>query len=113
MTNFVKILATPTASANLVHTTARGAYGAGCFGHGRFGRGGGRGRARGSPLANRPKCQVCNKPGHISLNCWYRFEEDYAPQPPPNHTEASHQNHPPSQQATQQESTFTVTDQAP
>jgi hypothetical protein len=60
------------------------------------GRGSNRGRGRGgrfpsgrgnSPTGNnsrgqgssKPKCQICGKPNHTALECWYRFEEDFQP----------------------------------
>lgn len=70
-------LATPSVSTNLVHTTARGAHAAAHFGRGRFGCG--RGRARGPLPSDKPIFQVCNKPGHIALTYWYRYDEGYTP----------------------------------
>jgi hypothetical protein len=36
-----------------------------------------RGRGRGSFSSPRPVCQVCNKPGHIALDCYQRFNSNY------------------------------------
>ena len=41
----------------------------------RGGRSGGRGR-----FGNRLICQLCEKPGHTSSRCWYRFEQNFMPQ---------------------------------
>lgn len=79
---FCQEIATPSVSANLVHTTARGAHAGGRFGKGRYGHGRGCGRARGPPPANCPTCHVCNKPGPIALDRWYRYDEFYTPQAP-------------------------------
>lgn len=44
---------------------------------------GGRGsHFRGAP-DNRPPCEVCSKPGHSTLTCWYRFDHAYQAPPPP------------------------------
>jgi hypothetical protein len=40
-------------------------------------RGRGRGRSHFSPASNRPVCQVCNKPGHVALQCYHRFDNTY------------------------------------
>jgi histone deacetylase 1/2 len=63
-------------------------------GRGNRGRGGSRGRggrgrgsgarnptgtSTGGQAASKPKCQICDKPSHTTLECWYRFEEDYQP----------------------------------
>ncbi|XP_019169563.1 PREDICTED: uncharacterized protein LOC109165311 [Ipomoea nil] len=46
--------------------------------------GGGRGRGRGGRGRGRsnsgPRCQLCNKQGHIATTCWHRFTPDPDPQ---------------------------------
>jgi hypothetical protein len=54
-------------------------------------RGRGRGRSRGASCGDftntqtstnsHPQCQVCLKIGHTAAMCWYRFDEDYVPEP--------------------------------
>jgi hypothetical protein len=52
---------------------------------GRGGRGpGGRGNrptgANGGGLSpSKAKCQICDRPNHTAIECWYRFEEDFQP----------------------------------
>lgn len=37
-----------------------------------------RGRHKWSSGNNaRPQCQVCGKNGHIALDCWHRFDQEY------------------------------------
>lgn len=81
---FRQELATPAMSANLVHVNSmNNAPGRGSGyqgrapyrGRGRSPRGRGRGCARND--SNRPTCQVCNRVGHIALDCWYKFDEGY------------------------------------
>jgi hypothetical protein len=54
-------------------------------GRGRGGRfPGGRGNSptgnnSGGQGSSKPKCQICDKPNHTALECWYRFEEDFQP----------------------------------
>uniref|UniRef100_A0A2N9J5B9 Integrase catalytic domain-containing protein n=1 Tax=Fagus sylvatica TaxID=28930 RepID=A0A2N9J5B9_FAGSY len=38
-----------------------------------------RGRGRGRNSANGPRsvCQVCNRPGHVALHCYHRFDNSY------------------------------------
>jgi hypothetical protein len=76
-----------------VNNTTRGR---GNSNHGRAGgfRGRGRGRNFGGGNSNtsktstpnnnnssnsKPRCQICDRPNHSALECWYRFEEDYQP----------------------------------
>jgi hypothetical protein len=33
----------------------------------------------GGQSSSKPKCQICDKPNHTALECWYRFEEDFQP----------------------------------
>jgi hypothetical protein len=33
----------------------------------------------GGQSRSKPKCQICDKPNHTALECWYRFEEDFQP----------------------------------
>ena len=40
-------------------------------------RGRGRGRQNFSYSSNRPVCQVCQKPGHVALQCYHRFDNTY------------------------------------
>uniref|UniRef100_A0A2N9FE22 Reverse transcriptase Ty1/copia-type domain-containing protein n=1 Tax=Fagus sylvatica TaxID=28930 RepID=A0A2N9FE22_FAGSY len=40
-------------------------------------RGRGRGRQNYSYSSNRPVCQVCQKPGHVALQCYHRFDNTY------------------------------------
>ena len=40
-------------------------------------RGRGRGRHNYSQSSNRPFCQVCQKPGHVALQCYHRFDNTY------------------------------------
>lgn len=40
------------------------------------------GRGRGKTSRGRPVCQLCRKPGHLSANCYYRFDKNYMGQPP-------------------------------
>ena len=40
-------------------------------------RGRGRGRQTYSYHSNRPICQVCQKPGHVALQCYHRFDNSY------------------------------------
>ena len=40
-------------------------------------RGRGRGRQSSSYSSNRPVCQVCQKPGHVALQCYHRFDNTY------------------------------------
>lgn len=50
-------------------------------GRGRSGCGrGGRGRDCGG---NRPTCQLCHEYGRDTYNCWYRFDQNFVPQPAP------------------------------
>ena len=62
----------------------------------RGGRSGGfRGRGNGRLI-----CQLCQKPGHSSDRCWYRFEPSFMPHPPSHHRAQHQQLHslqPPSQ----------------
>ena len=37
----------------------------------------GKGRGCENFSSNRPVCQVCNKPGHVALNCYHRFNNAY------------------------------------
>uniref|UniRef100_A0A2N9F027 Reverse transcriptase Ty1/copia-type domain-containing protein n=1 Tax=Fagus sylvatica TaxID=28930 RepID=A0A2N9F027_FAGSY len=46
-----------------------------------------RGRGRGGcggPSSHRPTCQVCNKPSHVALQCYHRFDNSYASESRPN-----------------------------
>lgn len=92
-----------------MHTSARSAYTGVRFGRGRYGRG----RARSPPPANRPTCQVCNKAGHIALNCWYRYDEFYTPQESAPRTEPATQTPATKNVARQQASTSDSGDVAP
>jgi hypothetical protein len=29
--------------------------------------------------ANRPRCQVCFKKGHLASDCWHKFDDTYVP----------------------------------
>lgn len=29
-----------------------------------------------SGINNKPKCQICDEPGHIAKCCWYRYDDD-------------------------------------
>uniref|UniRef100_A0A2N9ELM4 Uncharacterized protein n=1 Tax=Fagus sylvatica TaxID=28930 RepID=A0A2N9ELM4_FAGSY len=40
-------------------------------------RGRGRGRSNFSNSSNRPFCQVCQKPRHVALQCYHRFDNTY------------------------------------
>jgi histone deacetylase 1/2 len=42
----------------------------------------------GGQSSSKPKCQICDKPNHTALECWYRFEEDF--QPTTNNKSASY-----------------------
>jgi hypothetical protein len=63
---------------------SRGGRGQNC-GRGRGGRNpNGRnnvpaGNNSGGQGTSKPKCQICDKPNHTALECWYRFEEDFQP----------------------------------
>jgi histone deacetylase 1/2 len=60
-------------------------------GRGSSSRGRGRGRNSGGNSNNnskmstpnnnnsKPRCQICDRPNHSALECWYMFEEDYQP----------------------------------
>jgi hypothetical protein len=37
------------------------------------------GNGAGRKGTSKPKCQICDKPNHTTLECWYRFEEDFQP----------------------------------
>jgi hypothetical protein len=37
------------------------------------------GNNSGGQGSSKPKCQICDKPNHSALECWYRFEDDYQP----------------------------------
>lgn len=51
-------------------------------GRGRGNGGSGRGRGRAPRGADkRPTCQVCFKRGYMATDCWYRYDEDYVPDP--------------------------------
>lgn len=39
----------------------------------------GRGRGNGGNGGQRPRCQVCNVTGHVAMDCWYRFDQDFVP----------------------------------
>jgi histone deacetylase 1/2 len=72
-------------SANMASRGRSGSRGRG-RNRGRGGRGRGFGgrnptgaNAGGQGASNKPKCQICDKPNHTALECWYRFEEDYQP----------------------------------
>ncbi|XP_035544580.1 uncharacterized protein LOC118347977 [Juglans regia] len=39
-----------------------------------------------SSNTNRPICQVCSKPGHVALQCHYRFDHAYQYEPPQSFT---------------------------
>jgi hypothetical protein len=76
-----------TASANFVHKNSSNRGGRGgrtnnfsasrgrnqYFNH----RGKGRGRHNYSQSSNRPFCQICQKPGHVALQCYQRFDNMY------------------------------------
>ena len=66
-----------------------GRYGHGFYSNGNSGRGNNRGNF-GNNFANfsgpnfsrngsRPQCQVCNKYGHIVINCYHRFDHSFQP----------------------------------
>jgi hypothetical protein len=67
---------------NVVEAVGSSSFNSGC--------GRGRGRGRGSPPllptpqgdSSRLICQVCNKPGHIALTCYNRFNHAYQREPP-------------------------------
>jgi hypothetical protein len=44
----------------------------------------GRGRGHGFSSSPRPVCQVCNKAGHIALDCYQRFNTSFQRDSPPN-----------------------------
>nr|ABA97279.2 retrotransposon protein, putative, Ty1-copia subclass [Oryza sativa Japonica Group] len=51
-------------------------------GRGRGNGGSGRGHGRAPRGADkRPTCQVCFKRGYMATDCWYRYDEDYVPDP--------------------------------
>lgn len=50
-------------------------------GHRRQGRGRGRGMTRYTNTSTRQTCQLCGHYGHSVLECWYRFDETFVPQP--------------------------------
>jgi histone deacetylase 1/2 len=71
------------------NSASRGRGGFNC-GRGSSFRGHGRGRGNGGNNNNskmssssnnnsKPRCQICDRPNHTALECWYRFEEDYQP----------------------------------
>uniref|UniRef100_A0A2N9H307 Uncharacterized protein n=1 Tax=Fagus sylvatica TaxID=28930 RepID=A0A2N9H307_FAGSY len=76
-----------TVSANFIHkgTLSRGGRGGRSTSNFNSNRGGGRsyfstsrGRGRGRQnYSNRPVCQVCQKPGHVALQCYHRFDNSY------------------------------------
>uniref|UniRef100_A0A2N9F0Q1 Uncharacterized protein n=1 Tax=Fagus sylvatica TaxID=28930 RepID=A0A2N9F0Q1_FAGSY len=77
-----------TASANFVHKNSSNRGGRGGHQSTNFStnrgrntiqqhKGRGRGRSNYSHSSNRPFCQVCNKPGHIALQCYHRFDNTY------------------------------------
>ncbi|KAB5514017.1 hypothetical protein DKX38_027923 [Salix brachista] len=44
----------------------------------------GHGRGRWNRSNNRPLCQLCNRPGHVALKCYHRFDISYQGQNNPN-----------------------------
>ncbi|KAF5443557.1 hypothetical protein F2P56_036104 [Juglans regia] len=86
-----KILHEPSAN----FTSSRDTRGRAPFRGGRQGRGRGRHHSRGgrqvsqfsgnthqAPSGPRPTCQVCQKSGHVALQCYHRFDHSYQYDPP-------------------------------
>lgn len=69
------------------HSSSGRGYHFGQSSSGRSSRGRGRGNSsssgRGSSSSNshRPVCQVCNRTGHVALDCYNRFNESYSREP--------------------------------
>ncbi|MCH90200.1 retrovirus-related pol polyprotein from transposon TNT 1-94, partial [Trifolium medium] len=64
---FRQELTNPNVSAHVAQGRGKG--------HGR-----GRGKAQAAPNTGKVQCQICAKPNHEAINCWYRYDP---PKPQP------------------------------